>query len=69
MLVCAKALEAAASVLCTSNLALEVVLHFVSALPREATDYGGERTFLHFFIFSECKLGYSFKKVGVLKSL
>ncbi|KGN55820.1 uncharacterized protein LOC101213211 isoform X2 [Cucumis sativus] len=39
--VCAKALEAAASVLCTSNLALEVVLHFVSALPREATDYGG----------------------------
>lgn len=39
--VCAKALEAAASVLCTSNLALEVVLHFISALPREATDHGG----------------------------
>ncbi|XP_038906254.1 uncharacterized protein LOC120092116 isoform X2 [Benincasa hispida] len=39
--VCAKALEAAASVLCTSNLALEVVLHFISAIPREATDYGG----------------------------
>ncbi|XP_022934778.1 uncharacterized protein LOC111441850 isoform X1 [Cucurbita moschata] len=39
--VCAKALEAAASVLCTSDLAFEAVLHFISALPREATDYGG----------------------------
>lgn len=48
MLVCTKALEAAASVLCTSDLALEVVLLFISALPREATDYGGERSFLHF---------------------
>ncbi|XP_022155534.1 uncharacterized protein LOC111022655 isoform X3 [Momordica charantia] len=39
--VCAKALEAAASVLCTSDLDLEVLLLFISALPREATDYGG----------------------------
>lgn len=51
MLVCAKALEAAASVLCTSDLDLEVLLLFISALPREATDYGGERYISSFYAY------------------
>ncbi|KAK9275857.1 hypothetical protein L1049_023130 [Liquidambar formosana] len=39
--VCEKVLEAAALVVCTFDVPLEILLHFVSALPREFTDYGG----------------------------
>ncbi|KDP39960.1 hypothetical protein JCGZ_03491 [Jatropha curcas] len=39
--VCEKVLEAVASVVSTFNVPLEVLLHFVSTLPREFTDYGG----------------------------
>ncbi|XP_059657675.1 uncharacterized protein LOC132304137 isoform X2 [Cornus florida] len=39
--VCEKVLEAAASVICASELSLEILLHFISILPREFTDYGG----------------------------
>lgn len=39
--VCERVLEAAASMVCTFNVPLEVLLHFISALPREFTDCGG----------------------------
>ncbi|XP_062146057.1 uncharacterized protein LOC133854045 isoform X2 [Alnus glutinosa] len=39
--VCDKILEAAASMVCTFEVPLEILLHFISALPREFTDYGG----------------------------
>ncbi|KAK9203377.1 hypothetical protein WN943_013631 [Citrus x changshan-huyou] len=39
--VCEKVLEAAASLMCTFEVPLEILLHFISALPREFTDYGG----------------------------
>ncbi|KAL5815078.1 hypothetical protein ACOSQ3_025873 [Xanthoceras sorbifolium] len=39
--VCEKVLEAAASLVCASDVPLEILLHFISAVPREFTDYGG----------------------------
>lgn len=39
--VCQKVLEAATSLVCTFHVPLEILLHFISALPREFTDYGG----------------------------
>ncbi|GMN30914.1 hypothetical protein TIFTF001_003022 [Ficus carica] len=39
--VCEKILETGASVVCTFDVPLEVLLHFISILPREFTDYGG----------------------------
>ncbi|KAK0586912.1 hypothetical protein LWI29_014296 [Acer saccharum] len=39
--VCEKVLEAAASLVCASDVPLEKLLHFISAVPREFTDYGG----------------------------
>nr|POF01631.1 putative methyltransferase tarbp1 [Quercus suber] len=39
--VCEKVLEAAASVVCTFEVPLQILLHFISTLPREFTDYGG----------------------------
>lgn len=39
--VCSKILEAAVSVVCTFDIPLEILLLFISALPREFTDYGG----------------------------
>ncbi|XP_043812569.1 uncharacterized protein LOC110629722 isoform X3 [Manihot esculenta] len=39
--VCEKVLEAAASVVNTFDMPLEILLHFVSTVPREFTDYGG----------------------------
>ncbi|XP_040986583.1 uncharacterized protein LOC121234635 isoform X3 [Juglans microcarpa x Juglans regia] len=39
--VCDKVLEAAASVVCVFEVPLEILLHFISTLPRELTDYGG----------------------------
>ncbi|KAK7858071.1 hypothetical protein CFP56_014546, partial [Quercus suber] len=41
LLVCEKVLEAAASVVCTFEVPLQILLHFISTLPREFTDYGG----------------------------
>ncbi|PON64646.1 Armadillo-type fold containing protein [Parasponia andersonii] len=40
--VCEKVLEAGASVVCTFDVPLEILLHFISTLPREFTDYGGK---------------------------
>ncbi|KEH31617.1 putative tRNA (guanosine(18)-2'-O)-methyltransferase [Medicago truncatula] len=40
--VCGRILEAAASVVCTFDIPLETLLLFISALPREFTDYGGQ---------------------------
>lgn len=40
-LVCEKILAAAAAVMSGSNVPLEILLHFISSLPREYTDYGG----------------------------
>lgn len=40
--VCEKVLETAASVVCTYNVPLEILLHFISSFPREFTDYGGK---------------------------
>lgn len=42
LLVCEKVLEAAASVVCTFEVPLQILLHFISTLPREFTDYGGK---------------------------
>ncbi|XP_044477036.1 uncharacterized protein LOC123204445 isoform X2 [Mangifera indica] len=39
--VCEKVLEAATCLICTFDVPLEILLHFISALPREFTDYGG----------------------------
>ncbi|KAH6767928.1 tRNA/rRNA methyltransferase family protein [Perilla frutescens var. frutescens] len=39
--VCEKILAAAASVMSGSDIPLEILLHFISSLPREYTDYGG----------------------------
>uniref|UniRef100_A0A2N9GXM7 Uncharacterized protein n=1 Tax=Fagus sylvatica TaxID=28930 RepID=A0A2N9GXM7_FAGSY len=39
--VCEKVIEAAASVVCTFEVPLQILLHFISTLPREFTDYGG----------------------------
>ncbi|KAG7955622.1 hypothetical protein I3843_11G082000 [Carya illinoinensis] len=39
--VCDKVLEAAVSVVCVFEVPLEILLHFISTLPRELTDYGG----------------------------
>ncbi|WCJ25750.1 tRNA/rRNA methyltransferase (SpoU) family protein [Euphorbia peplus] len=39
--VCEKAIEAASSVVSTNDVPLESLLHFISALPQEFTDYGG----------------------------
>ncbi|GMH22954.1 hypothetical protein Nepgr_024797 [Nepenthes gracilis] len=40
LLVCEKASEAAASVVCAREMPLEILMHFVSALPHEFTDVG-----------------------------
>ena len=40
--VCAKVLQTGASVVCTCDVPLEILLHFISTLPREFTDYGGK---------------------------
>ncbi|CAL0331179.1 unnamed protein product [Lupinus luteus] len=40
--VCGKILEAAVSVVCTFDIPLEILLLFISAFPREFTDYGGQ---------------------------
>ncbi|KAE9607417.1 putative tRNA (guanosine(18)-2'-O)-methyltransferase [Lupinus albus] len=40
--VCDKILEAAISVVCTFDIPLEILLLFISAFPREFTDYGGQ---------------------------
>lgn len=40
--VCDKILEAAASVVCSFEVPLEMLLHFISSLPREFTDSGGK---------------------------
>ncbi|KAK7251820.1 hypothetical protein RIF29_35366 [Crotalaria pallida] len=40
--VCGKILEAAVSVVCTFDIPLEMILLFLSAFPREFTDYGGQ---------------------------
>jgi tRNA guanosine-2'-O-methyltransferase len=42
LLVCEKVIEAAASVVCTFEVPLQILLHFISTLPREFTDYGGK---------------------------
>ncbi|XWS49177.1 hypothetical protein CRYUN_Cryun13aG0141400 [Craigia yunnanensis] len=39
--VCKKVVEAAASSVPASDVPLEILLHFISTLPREVTDYGG----------------------------
>uniref|UniRef100_A0A803PMX3 tRNA (guanosine(18)-2'-O)-methyltransferase TARBP1 n=1 Tax=Cannabis sativa TaxID=3483 RepID=A0A803PMX3_CANSA len=39
--VCEKVLEAGASVVCTFDVPLEILLHFISTVPRDFTDYGG----------------------------
>ncbi|MBA0744267.1 hypothetical protein Gogos_006902 [Gossypium gossypioides] len=39
--VCEKVVEAAASMVPASDVSLEILLHFISTLPREVTDYGG----------------------------
>nr|XP_011465219.1 PREDICTED: uncharacterized protein LOC101309934 [Fragaria vesca subsp. vesca] len=39
--VCEKVLESAASVVCTCDLPLDVLLHFISTFPWEFTDHGG----------------------------
>ncbi|XP_068650315.1 uncharacterized protein [Aristolochia californica] len=41
LLVCEQVVEAAASVTCVLDVKVDGLLHFVSALPREFTDYGG----------------------------
>ena len=41
LLVCEKVLEAAASVLLVHKVSLEKLLHFIAAIPREFTDFGG----------------------------
>ncbi|KAG6405349.1 hypothetical protein SASPL_132938 [Salvia splendens] len=41
IIVCEKILAAAASVMCGSDVPLEILSHFISSLPREYTDYGG----------------------------
>ncbi|KAL1371104.1 hypothetical protein HN51_001329 [Arachis hypogaea] len=40
--VCSKILEAAVLVVCTFDIPLEILLLFLSAFPREFTDYGGQ---------------------------
>ncbi|GAB2209657.1 hypothetical protein Droror1_Dr00026878 [Drosera rotundifolia] len=39
--VCTRAFEAASSIICTHELPLEIILHFLSSLPRELSDVGG----------------------------
>ncbi|XVF10929.1 hypothetical protein REPUB_Repub07fG0225600 [Reevesia pubescens] len=39
--VCEKVVEAAAALVPASDVPLEILLHFISTLPREVTDYGG----------------------------
>ncbi|PIA40951.1 hypothetical protein AQUCO_02300016v1 [Aquilegia coerulea] len=39
--VCENLLEAVSSVICTSDVPLEALMHFFSTVPREFTDYGG----------------------------
>ncbi|KAF5204596.1 tRNA/rRNA methyltransferase SpoU family protein [Thalictrum thalictroides] len=39
--VCENVLEAVSSVICTSDVPLETLMHFFSTVPREFTDYGG----------------------------
>ncbi|KAI3973692.1 hypothetical protein MKX01_031112 [Papaver californicum] len=39
--VCEKVLEAASSVMCTSDVPVETLMHFIAKVPREFTDYGG----------------------------
>lgn len=41
MPVCEKVLDAAASVVHIFDVSLEILLHFISAVPREFTDFGG----------------------------
>jgi len=40
--VCGKILEAAVCVVCPFDIPLEILLLFISALPKEFTDYGGK---------------------------
>ncbi|RZC48081.1 hypothetical protein C5167_041028 [Papaver somniferum] len=39
--VCEKVLEAASSVMCTSDVPVETLMHFIAKVPREFTDFGG----------------------------
>lgn len=41
VVVCEKILAAAASVISGNDVPVEILLHFISSLPRECTDCGG----------------------------
>ncbi|XP_010274499.1 PREDICTED: uncharacterized protein LOC104609816 isoform X2 [Nelumbo nucifera] len=47
--VCEKVLEVACSMMCPSDVPLEILMHFLSSLPREFTDFGGVLIFLLIF--------------------
>ncbi|KAJ6961038.1 hypothetical protein NC652_000044 [Populus alba x Populus x berolinensis] len=51
--VCEKVLEAAASLVSTLDVPLEILLHFIATLPRAFTDYGGNYAmWIHGFSFT-----------------
>ncbi|CAA7393157.1 unnamed protein product [Spirodela intermedia] len=69
--VCERVMEAASAMLCAQDLPLEMVLHFISTLPREFTDFGGTlrrkvQQWLH-----HGNSGYSsnFSDCGILRDL
>ena len=45
-------MEAAASLVPASDVPLAILLHFISTLPREVTDYGGRKNIMAYFINS-----------------
>lgn len=52
--VCGKILEAAVYVVCAFDIPLEILLLFISALPKEFTDYGGKRNILCQWLSTLC---------------
>ncbi|EEF37970.1 RNA binding protein, putative [Ricinus communis] len=67
--VCEKVLGAATSVVSTVDVPLEVLLHFVSTLPREFTDYGGPlRVKMQEWLLGVDKKHFS-SEIQLLKSL
>ena len=46
-IVCKRVMDATSSVLCVEDVPLKMLLHFVSTLPREFTDFGGEMINFH----------------------
>ncbi|XP_039022591.1 uncharacterized protein LOC120155085 isoform X1 [Hibiscus syriacus] len=58
--VCEKVVQAAASLVPASDVPLEILLHFISTLPREVTDYGGSlRVRVQDWLLQNCQASHS----------